>query len=138
MSSSPTRKDLRDFAISWTVFLPFFFGLLLPCLRHWWRHAPWQFPGWPWAAAAGCLLVGLTIPGILRWPFWLWMKLALALGWFNTRLILGLFFYLCLTPIGGAMRLAGRDPLRRRWDPAAPTYRQPPHPRPPTHLHHPY
>ena len=51
-----------------------------------------------------------------------WMTLAFALGWFNTRLLLGIFFYLILTPIGVLMRLFGKDLLDQRIDKRATTY----------------
>jgi hypothetical protein len=50
------------------------------------------------------------------------MKFAFLLGWLNTRLLLGVFFYLILTPIGLLLRLTGRDLLDRKIDPAARTY----------------
>ncbi|MCE5270112.1 SxtJ family membrane protein, partial [bacterium] len=52
----------------------------------------------------------------------LWMKLAHALGWFNTRLLLILVFYLVLTPVGLLMRLFGKRPLSLGWDKDAPSY----------------
>ena len=60
------------------------------------------------------LLVGLVVPR-LAVPFHdAWMKLAHALGWINSRVLLGLLYYGVLTPLGVLMRLFGRDPLRRR------------------------
>lgn len=41
-----------------------------------------------------------------------WFKFAEALGWFNSRVLLSLVFYLILTPIAFAFRLAGNDPLQ--------------------------
>jgi hypothetical protein len=35
---------------------------------------------------------------------------------------MGLVFYAVVTPMGVAMRLAGRDPMRRRFDRAADSY----------------
>ena len=43
-----------------------------------------------------------------------WMKLAGWLGYVNSRLLLSIMYYGVLTPVGFLMRLAGRDPLRRR------------------------
>ena len=37
------------------------------------------------------------------------MTLAVVMGWFMTRLILSLLFFLVLTPIGLAGRLAGKE-----------------------------
>jgi hypothetical protein len=44
----------------------------------------------------------------------IWMRLAVALGYINSRVLLSLMFYLVFTPYGLLMRLFGRDPLRRR------------------------
>ena len=51
-----------------------------------------------------------------------WMMLALALGWLNTRLLLGVFFYVIVTPIGVIMRLFGKDILDEKLDRSATTY----------------
>ncbi len=44
----------------------------------------------------------------------LWMAGAHALGLFNTRILMGLVYFLMITPMGVIMRLGGRDPLDRR------------------------
>ncbi len=38
------------------------------------------------------------------------------IGWFNTRLLLGIIYYLVFTPIGMVMRILGRDLLDRKYD----------------------
>ena len=40
------------------------------------------------------------------------MQLGLILGWFNSRIILGLVFILIVLPIAFFMRIFGYDPLR--------------------------
>jgi hypothetical protein len=63
------------------------------------------------------------------------MTIGHALGWVNTRLLLGLVFYGLITPMGLVRRfLLGRDPMRRQFEPEADTYRVPRQPRPATHL----
>ncbi len=57
--------------------------------------------------AAAAVLAPRALAPIHRW----WMKLAEALGWINTRLILIVVYYLLVTPIGLVMRLFGRSPL---------------------------
>jgi hypothetical protein len=42
------------------------------------------------------------------------MKVAVALGHVNSRVLLTLMYYLVFTPYGLLSRLFGRDPLRRR------------------------
>ena len=51
---------------------------------------------------------GLGMPIILK-PFYsIWMYFAVVLGWFMTRLILGLLFYIVVSPIGLISRLFGK------------------------------
>jgi len=79
---------------------------------------------WPWfsGGAAFFLLSGLLARPVLRPIYVGWMKFAFFLGWINTRLILGIFFYLVLTPVGVIMRLTGWDPLARKIDRTVPSY----------------
>jgi hypothetical protein len=63
-----------------------------------------------------------------------WMLLAEGLSFVTTRLILGLVFFLVVTPIGIAKRLTGWDQLGRRaprsysyWKPYSQRQRDPRH-----------
>ena len=67
---------------------------------------------------------GLVYPAALAPVFKVWMKFAHILGWINTRLILGAFFYLILTPLSTVMKIARRDLLRRRFDRSGSSYWQ--------------
>jgi hypothetical protein len=51
---------------------------------------------------------------MLRPIFVVWMKIASALAWFNTRLLLGIVYYLVFTPVRLVQRLGGRVALRLR------------------------
>jgi hypothetical protein len=51
-----------------------------------------------------------------------WMLAAVPIGWTLTHLILGVIYYLVLTPIGLLMRLVGKDPMRRRLERDASSY----------------
>ena len=42
------------------------------------------------------------------------MAIGLALGWINSRIILGLIFLLVLQPISLIMKIVGYDPLRKK------------------------
>ena len=67
-------------------------------------------------ASVGALLLvaGLFVRAAARAFHNAWMRLASALGYVNSRVLLTLMYYLVLTPYGFVMRFAGRDPLRRR------------------------
>lgn len=80
------------------------------------------------------ILFGLIWPAALRWPNRAWMLLAEGLSFVTTRIILGLVFFLVVTPIGVVKRLSGWDPLGRRgprgasyWKPYSERQRNPRH-----------
>ena len=77
----------------------------------WWRNQPVAATT---LVAVGSVLVvaGLVAPSALRIPNRIWWRFAQALGWFNSRVLLTVFFYLVITPVGVVMRISGRDPLR--------------------------
>jgi len=88
---------------------------------------------WGIAIAALFCLTGFARPSLLRPLNRAWMRFGLLLARITNPLILGLLFYLVLTPTALILRLAGKDPLRLRRDPAAPSYwieRDPPGPKP--------
>ena len=65
-------------------------------------------------SAVALALAGFLSPTFARRFHVYWMKLAAALGYVNSRVLLSLLFYLVFTPYGFVSRLFGRDPLRRR------------------------
>ena len=89
-----------------------------------------------WAVAlAGFLLIpALVRPRSLQAVYRVWMRLGEGLGWINSRIVLGVIFYGLFTPAGLIMRLRGKDPMRRHWEPEADTYRLVRQPRPSSHM----
>ena len=112
--SEVTDRKLRDFGILFGVVGAAVGGYLL------WREAA----GWAYAFAGGALflLLGLLFRDPLKPLYRGWMAFAHLLGWINTRLLLGLFYYLVLTPIGLFLRLTGKDLLQERMDRGAKSY----------------
>ncbi len=107
-------KDLRSFGRVLGIFCAIVGGLSL-----WKQGAHWPV----WLGAAALLLgLGTLWPRALR-PFQkVWMTLALLMGWVMTRVLLGLVFFLVLTPIGLLTRLCGKDFMHRRFDLAGSSY----------------
>jgi hypothetical protein len=64
--------------------------------------------------SAALFVAGLFVPVAARAFHKAWMRLAVALGHVNSRVLLTLMYYLVFTPYGLVSRLVGRDPLRRR------------------------
>jgi hypothetical protein len=79
---------------------------------------------WVWTASAAVffVLTGLAAQPVLKPLYIAWMAFAFILGWINTRLLLGVFFYLMVTPIGLLLRLTGKDLLDKKIDRPAKTY----------------
>ena len=89
---------------------------------------------WALGLAVALLVPALVYPKLLKLPYRVWMTLGEGLGWINTRIILGAIFYGVFTTVGLCMRLRGKDPMRRRWEPDAETYRVECQPRPGSHM----
>ena len=74
--------------------------------------------GWWWiyflVLGVPLILAALLIPRALMVPRKVWMKLAEAMAYVSSRIILALVFFLVLTPIGVIKRAMGWDPLFRR------------------------
>ena len=101
------NKEKRDIRIVFLIFSAIF-GVIA------WRHYP---------SIESYVLIGLAlvllpivafVPIILRPVFKLWLKIAHAVGWFNTQILLSIVFILIFIPIGLIMRLLGKDPMKRK------------------------
>lgn len=93
-------------------------------------------PRW-WSVAVSALFVmaALVAPGLLKPLNKLWFQFGLLLHKIVNPLIMGLLFFLTVTPIALIMRIAGKDPLRLKFDAEAKSYwieRDPPGPEPET------
>jgi hypothetical protein len=90
---------------------------------------------WALSIAGGFLVAALVYPSILAPLNRLWMKFGLLLHKITNPIIMGLVFFVTVTPIALIMRMRGKDPLNRKFDPEATSYwieRQPPGPAPDT------
>ena len=96
---------------------------------NWW-HARAAWPLYL-AVAFAFLALALLRPNVLSPLNRVWTKLGLVLGMIVSPIVLGLLFFLVVTPVGLLMRLMGKDPLRLRRDSGAGSYwivREPPGP----------
>ena len=57
-------------------------------------------------------LISFTRPSVLKAPNKLWMKISLLLARFVSPIVLGVLFYLLISPLALVLRLFGRDELR--------------------------
>lgn len=114
MAAGESRREVRN---AWIVFTVVFAGIGSIVLY----KGGGSYPYW-YGAAAFFAFFAAAAPMALLPLYRAWMKLAAALAWFNTRLLLGLVFFLVMTPMGVAMRAIGKDPLDRKIDRSAASY----------------
>ena len=71
---------------------------------------------WPYLSGIATVFgaAGLIAPNILRPLNKLWFKFGLLLHKVMTPLIMGILFYLLITPVGLLMRLSGKDPMQMK------------------------
>lgn len=127
MNEEVTKKTLRDF------------GLLIAGAALVYALWPLVFRGeevreWAVGVAAVFGLAGLAAPAVLKYPYRGWMMVGHALGWFNTRILLGLLYYVLVVPMGLVMKMMGHDPMRRALVPGMQSYRVLRTPRPASHM----
>lgn len=109
-----TDRDLRKFGLLvGGVFAAL--GLIF-FLRH---KAHWPYFVWPGVAL---IAFGAVLPRALKYVYIAWMSVAFVLGFIISHIILGLFFFLVITPIGLLARLLGKDFLSLKLDRAAKSY----------------
>lgn len=112
------------------------FGLLMAAaitvlgLLRWAFHGFSGFPTYFFAIAAVFLVLGLLLPMALKPVFDVWLRFAVVLNWFMTRVFLSVAFYLLIVPIGVAMRLFGNDPMKRAFLPKGESYWEAPEDQP--------
>jgi len=85
-----------------------------------WRHkAHYPYFLWP---GAGLVLFGVLWPRTLKWIYIGWMSVAFVLGFVMAHVILTLFFFLLITPLGLVARWFGQDFLSLKLDRSARSY----------------
>ncbi|TKB63496.1 MAG: sxtJ [Nitrospira sp.] len=122
-----TNKELRQFGL--------LVGGVFSVIGLW----PVVFRGEPprlWAMILGSLLIvlGAVVPQSLKQVHSGWMKIGHVLGAINTKIILGIIYYLLITPMGLVMRLMGKDSMHRTLAKETTTYRVVRSPRSPRHM----
>ena len=80
----------------------------------------------------------LVHPPSLRPVYTNWMRLGLILNRIVSPVVLGIVFFLVVTPMGLIMRLAGRNPVKGHASENGDSYRVASKARKPDHLERPY
>ena len=115
INRNPSKRDLRIFSLVLAIFAGGFATLAFYNDKSIVAYVLY-------ALSAGGLLAAALLPAIIKPAYIVFSYIGLVLGWINTRLLLGIIFYLVFTPISLFFRLTGRDILERRFDKNAATY----------------
>lgn len=113
------QKGLREFGLTTGAAIVIIFGLFFP----WLLELDW--PVWPWVIAAPLWLLALVHPLWLRRIYRAWMRFGLLASRVMTPLVLGIVYFLIITPMAIVMRLLRKDPMQRSLDPNQNSYRVP-------------
>ena len=94
-------KDLRSFGITFGIIFLIIAGFLFYI-----ENESFQLFI---VISSAFIIFGFLFPITLKPIYISWMSFAIILGWFMTRFILSLLFYLIVTPIGLITRVLGKD-----------------------------
>ena len=116
INKNPSRRDLLIFGLLFVAFAG-----ILGAVAQWRWHAPTVARG-IWAIGAVISLGYFLVPPLRR-PIYLgWVYLTFPIGFVVSHILLAIVFYAVVTPIGLILRLLGRDPMKRKFDPSQKSY----------------
>jgi len=113
----PSPRELRMFA----VLVPVFFAIV-GALR--WHAGSPRAAQAVWLSGLVLTVMLVALPRSRRSLYVGWMMVLYPVSWVVSHLILAMIFFLVATPIAFALRAAGRDPMKRRFEATAKTYWQ--------------
>ena len=113
-----TRKQIKDFRQFGSTL-----GAILMIIAavHFFKgKAVWSY----WFAGIGLcsLCQALLAPQTLKPVYFVFLKVTHAIGWFNTRAILIILYFIVVTPIAVLMRMFGKNLLDRKMDKGLSSY----------------
>ena len=109
------KKELREFGITIGIVL-----ILITLIALFFFKKPFNIK---LLIIAGFFIgFGVFFPIVLKPLQKIWMGFSIIIGFFMSRVILSILFFLVLTPIGLIMRLFGKDILDQKLDKTADTY----------------
>jgi len=125
------RKGLREFGLVTGGVVAGLFGLFFP----WLLERAW--PVWPWIVFGVLGTWGLVAPMSMQPVYRTWMRFGLLLSKVMTPLIMGIVFFVIITPVAAVLKIFGKDPMARKFDDID-SYRVPSAKAPPENLEKPY
>ena len=113
---NPSRRKLALFGVFWLLL----WGILGAVVLN--RTGCLLSAAAIWATALLVAVIGWIAPGLMRIVYLGMAYASLPVGLVVSPVVLGVVYYLVLTPTGLLMRLLGYDPMQRRLDRDAKSY----------------
>ena len=110
---APPEK-IRSFGLILSLIL-FSFGVLSYFRGH--HHYKIE-----WPLGVAIFFLTFAAPRILSYVYRVWMMVAERISWVLLRILLGILFYVVISPISVVNRLRGNDLLDQKIDPSRLTY----------------
>ena len=111
------RKGYRNFAITTGSVIALIFGGFLP-----WVFG-FSYPIWPWVLLLILVVWGLLAPATLKPVYVGWMTFALLINKITTPIILGIVFYVFISPLALLLRIFKKDPIPKKFEDSTESYR---------------
>jgi predicted Kef-type K+ transport protein len=115
--SAQREPSSRDLTILALLFL--LLGLAIGAYQLFWKGTA---TGWYWIIAGVVLCLLRLIPQLFRGIYSLWLAFSVILGYFVSRILLTIIFFVVITPMGLIFRMFGKDPMERKLDPQVASY----------------
>ena len=113
----PSRRELRQFAGIW-----FPLACAVVCWFVYRATHSWQLLAALGVIAAVLSVVAFAVPAVALRLYVGWMVAAFPIGWTVSHLLMGVIYYLLITPMGLLMRCFGRDAMGRKFNRTRDTY----------------
>ena len=111
------KIGLRKFGLTFGLVIVTIFGVLFPLLPG------LGFRLWPWVTG-GIFAIWALVAPVSIGPFYrLWMRFGFILNAVMSRVVLGAVFFIAVLPTGLVLKLRGKDPMQRKPDAQARSYR---------------
>lgn len=113
----PSIKDLRVFTL-----ILFVFSLIIGSWLVFVHGMSMEIGYWIWGIGSAVSVLGLILPPFIRIVYIVLSIIALPIGFVVSFLLLAVIYYLIMTPIGLLVRLFGKDPMLRKFEPQKESY----------------
>jgi len=101
-------KQLKEFGLLMTWAFPLFIGIIAPWILG--KGLQW----WSLWVSLFFISFAFLAPKVIYFPYKAWMFIGGIVGFINTRIILGLTFYLLIFPIGLILKILNKLQFKKQ------------------------